>query len=281
MPGGGVFELPECLTLVRQMNEALRGKTVQNGRLGNSPHKFVWYNRKPAEFERLTKGKKVGTATAMGRWMFVPLEPGYVLVLGECGGRLLYHEPGADLPPKYHLLLEFEDKSALSITTQMWGAMDLFDRGREQERKYIKGMRPTPVDKEFTFRYFSNMVDELLAGEKRSVKGLLTQEQLIPGLGNSVAQDIMFRAGLHPRHLIAELSPARRRTLYDAIIKTVREVVVRGGRSDELDLFGKPGGYERIMSSKTVGKPCPKCGAKIEKIAFLGGTCYFCPKCQV
>jgi len=275
-----MFELPECVTLARQMDKTLRGKTIERGQLGNSPHKFVWYNRKPAEFERLTEGKTVGSAVARGRWMLVPLEPGYVLVLGECGGRLLYHGPGADLPEKYHLLLEFRDKSALSVTTQMWGAMELFEQGREQERKYIKGMRPTPVDRRFTFPYFSRLVDELLAGEKRSVKGLLTQEQLIPGLGNSVAQDIMFRAGLHPRHPVAELSPVQRRALHDAIIKTVREVIARGGRSDELDLFGRPGGYERVMSAKTAGKPCPKCGARIEKVSFLGGACYFCPRCQ-
>ncbi len=275
-----MFEIPECITLARQMNETLRGKTIARGHLGNSPHKFVWYNRKPAEFERLTKGKKVGAAVARGRWMMIPLEPGFVLVIGECGGRLLYHEPGSETPAKYHLLVEFEDKSALSVTTQMWGAMELFEKGKEQERKYIKGMRPSPVDKEFTFRYFSNLLDELLAGEKRSVKGLLTQEQLVPGLGNSVAQDIMFRARLHPRRSIAELSPAQRRALHDAITKTVHEVVARGGRSDELDLFGKPGGYERVMSSKTAGRPCPDCGAKIQKMAFLGGACYFCPKCQ-
>ncbi len=275
-----MFELPECVTLTKQMNEALRGKVVKRGRLGNSPHKFVWYNRKPLEFERLTKGKTVGAATAKGRWMLVPLEPGYVLVLGECGGRLLFHEPGASLPAKYHLLLEFEDDSALSVYTQMWGAMELFEKGREQERKYIKGMRPTPADKEFTFSYFSELVDELLKGEKRSVKGLLTQEQLIPGLGNSVAQDIMFRAGLHPRHAIAELSQALRRGLHSAIVKTVRDVIAKGGRSDELDLFGRPGRYERILSSRTAGKPCPECGTKTEKIAYLGGTCYFCPKCQ-
>jgi formamidopyrimidine-DNA glycosylase len=276
-----MFELPECATLVRQMNETVRGKTVALGRLGNSPHKFVWYNRKPAEFERLTRGKRVGAAIARGRWMMVPLEPDYVLVLGECGGRLLYHAPGADPPARYHLLLQFDDESAMSVTTQMWGAMELFEKGREQERKYIKGMRPTPVDKAFTFRYFSGLVDELLAGEKRSVKGLLTQDQLIAGLGNSVAQDIMFRARLHPRRLIADLTPAQRRALHDAIVKTVREVASRGGRSDELDLFGQAGRYERVMSAKTAGKPCPACGAKIQKMAFLGGACYFCPKCQV
>ncbi len=275
-----MFELPECVTLTRQMNETLRGKTVQRGWLGNSPHKFVWYNRKPAEFERLTRGKTVGTATAKGRWMLVPLEPGYLLVFGECGGRFLYHEPGAELPAKCHLLLEFGDKSALSVTTQMWGAMELFEQGKEQERKYIKGMRPTPVDKEFTFGCFSELVDELTKGEKRSVKALLTQEQLVPGLGNSVAQDIMFRAGLHPRHAIAELSAAQRRGLHSAITKTVREVIAKGGRSDELDLFARPGGYERVMSGRTAGKPCPECGTKIEKIAYLGGACYLCPKCQ-
>ncbi|MCX6842752.1 MAG: endonuclease VIII [candidate division WOR-3 bacterium] len=275
-----MFELPECVTLTRQMSETLRGKTVQRGRLGNSPHKFVWYNRKPAEFERLTRSKTVGTATARGRWMFVPLEPGYVMVFGECGGRLLYHEPGAGLPAKYHLLLELSDGSALSVTTQMWGAMELFEQGREQERKYIKGMRPTPVDKEFTLGYFSRLVDELTKGEKRSVKGLLTQEQLVPGLGNSIAQDIMFRAGLHPRHAIAELPQAQRRGLHSAIVKTVRDVLSKGGRSDELDLFGEPGGYERILSGRTAGKPCPVCGTKIEKAAYLGGACYFCPKCQ-
>ena len=275
-----MFELPECVTLTRQMNQVLRGKVVKRGRLGNSPHRFVWYNRKPAEFERLARGKTVGAAMARGRWMFVPLEPGYVLVLGECGGRLLFHERGATRPGRYHLLLDFEDETGLSVATQMWGAMELFEKGRERERKYIKGMRPTPVDREFTFRYFSGLLDELLQGEKRSVKGLLTQEQLIPGLGNSVAQDIMFRAGLHPRRPIADLSPAQRRKLHTAVAKTVRDIITRGGRSDELDLFGMPGRYERIMSSRTAGKPCPECGTRIEKIAYLGGACYFCRKCQ-
>ena len=90
----------------------------------------------------------------------------------------------------------------------------------------------------------------------------------------------MFRAGLHPRHSIAELAPVQRRALHDAIIKTVREAIAKGGRADELDLFGQPGRYDRIMSRETLGKPYPRCGAKIEKIAFLGGTCYLCPKCQ-
>ena len=125
-----MFEVPELITLARQANETIQEKTIQEGHLGNSPHKFVWYNRKPEEFTDLTRGKTVGEAYVKGRWLFMPLEPGFLLVLGECGGKILYHPAGMELPKKYHLLLAFEDGSALTTLTQMWGAMELFEAGQ-------------------------------------------------------------------------------------------------------------------------------------------------------
>ena len=98
-----MFELPEVVTLVRQMNDTLPGKTIRRGQLGNSPHKFVWYNRSHEEFERLTAGKTIGEARAKGRWLFLRLEPGYVLLLGECGGKVLLHPSGSKVPKKHHL----------------------------------------------------------------------------------------------------------------------------------------------------------------------------------
>ena len=62
-----MFELPEVLTLARQMRETLTGKTIRAGSLGNSPHKFVWYNRSHDEFAKLTRGKTVGEAYSKGR----------------------------------------------------------------------------------------------------------------------------------------------------------------------------------------------------------------------
>jgi formamidopyrimidine-DNA glycosylase len=276
-----LFELPEYTTLARQMNESLAGKTIRRGTLGNSPHKFVWYNRTHEEFEELTRGKCLGTARVHGRWLTLDLEPGYRLLLGECGGKVLYHDPGVSLPEKYHLFLTFDDGSALTAMTAMWGAMELYEAGQEHERQYIKGMRPTPVDPEFTFDYFTALIDELRQGGKRSVKSLLTQDQLIPGLGNAIAQDIMFNARLHPRHSLADLAPAQCRNLFSAIGYTVRKAIEKGGRNDETDLYGKPGGYIRLMDSHAAGKPCPECGRTVEKMQYLGGACYFCPKCQV
>jgi formamidopyrimidine-DNA glycosylase len=276
-----MFELPEMITFARQMNDSVAGKHVTIARQGNSPHKFVWYNLPADQFAALAQGKQVGTAYARSKWLFVPLEPGYVLVLGESGGKLLWHPAGAKLPEKYHLWITFDDGSSLTQYTQMWGAMELYERGKELEREYVRGMRPTPVDSDFTLEYFNSLVDSLLVDGKRTAKALLTQEQLIPGLGNSIAQDILFRARLHPRHALRHLGTEQRSALYASICDTVAASIAAGGRSDEVDLYGNPGGYRRVMASTTAGKPCPECGSTVEKLQYLGGSCYFCPSCQV
>jgi formamidopyrimidine-DNA glycosylase len=275
-----MFELPEYTNLARQMNETLQGRTIHSGSLGNSPHKFVWYNRDQDEFASLTQGKTIGKAHAKGRWLFIPLEPGYTLLFGECGGKILFHPAESEIPQKYHLVLTFTDRSFLTATTQMWGAMELYEQGEELRREYVKDMRPTPLDPEFSFEYFNNLIDELVAQKKRSAKSLLTQDQIIPGLGNAIAQDILFKAGLNPRRPLADLDREQRAILFNAINNTIDEIIDQGGRYDEFDLYGQNGSYTRIMDKNALKRSCPNCGGEIKKIQYLGGACYLCSNCQ-
>ena len=99
--------------------------------------------------------------------------------------------------------------------------MELYVQGEEQEREYTKGMRPMPVKTEVSLAYFNGLIDEILATEKQSAKGLLTRDQMIPGLGKTIAQDILFRARLDPRHPLDELDEPQRDALYNAIVSTV------------------------------------------------------------
>jgi formamidopyrimidine-DNA glycosylase len=162
----------------------------------------------------------------------------------------------------------------------MWGAMELYEQGEEGNREYVKGMRTTPIEPEFTFDYFCALLDKLAGEKKRSAKALLTQDQIIPGLGNAIAQDILFISRLHPRRPIADLDSDQRRAFYNAIVDTVEEVIRKGGRYDEYDLLGNRGGYVRIMDKNALARPCPECGGEIKKIQYLGGACYLCPNCQ-
>ena len=275
-----MFEIPEYVTIARQMTVSLTGKRIAGGSLGNSPHKFVWYNLKPAEFATTVKGKAIGKAYTRGRWLFVPVEPGHVLVFGECGGKILLHESASKLPKKYHLSLHFEDGAALSATTQMWGAMELYENGKELERQYIHGMRTTPTEPEFSSAYLSALVKKAIDNGNKTVKAILTQDQMIPGLGNAIAQDIMFKAKLHPKQPLVALQRDHIQNLHRAILTTLEDAIRLGGRNDEFDLYGNPGRYVRLMDKNAAGHPCPECATRIEKMSYMGGACYLCPACQ-
>jgi formamidopyrimidine-DNA glycosylase len=275
-----MFEIPEYVTIARQMTESLTGKRITQGDRGNFPHKFVWYNLQPQEFAATVKGKTVGKAYTRGRWLFIPVGDAHILVFGECGGKILLHKSALMLPQKYHLSLHFEDGSALSATTQMWGAMELYEKGKELERQYIKGMRTTPSEPGFTSTYLSSLMKESIGSGFKTVKAILTQGQMIPGLGNAIAQDIMFKARLNPRQPLHALQKNHVEALHRAIVGTLLEAIRLGGRNDEFDLYGNPGKYVRQMDKNAVGQPCPECAAKIEDMSYLGGTCYFCPTCQ-
>jgi formamidopyrimidine-DNA glycosylase len=116
--------------------------------------------------------------------------------------------------------------------------------------------------------------------EKKSAKAFLATEQRIPGLGNGVLQDILFNAGVSPKTKVGLLLEQELRSLFDSVKTTLQQMVDQGGRDTETDLFGNPGGYHTLMSKKTVGHLCPRCGGIIEKTAYMGGSVYICPSCQ-
>ena len=63
--------------------------------------------------------------------------------------------------------------------------------------------------------------------------------------------------------------------------ETLADMTAKGGRDTENDFYGHPGKYMTILSKKTYHKPCPGCESQLIKEAYLGGSIYYCPHCQV
>lgn len=143
-------------------------------------------------------------------------------------GGSLYHADATTLPAKFHLHLHFDDDTHLTAMTQMWGAMELYAAGEEQERVYIKDMRPTPVDAAFSLAYFNGLVDTTPARGTQRQK-VADAGSTDPRSGTAIAQDIMFRAWLHPRHPIGTLTPTVCQALHAAIVDTVQSAIAQGG----------------------------------------------------
>jgi formamidopyrimidine-DNA glycosylase len=274
-----VIELPEAMVLAEQLSREVRGKQIQTGVFGSTPHKWAFSSRPAEEYAAILAGKMIGEAAARGSAIVMPVEPDYALVLGGGGQRILLHADASSLPKKHQLLLEFADGAFLTVTVQGWGSVLLLDEGDVAEHPWCGGAQVSPISDAFTYEYFQGLFGKL-ESEAHSVKYFAISKPGISGVGNGYLQDILYRAKLHPRRRAVSLSRKERRAFYNATRKTLREAVKLGGRDSERDLHDRPGRYRRLLDSTKVGQPCAECGAGIRKISFLGGACYFCPQCQ-
>ncbi len=276
-----MIEFPEAITIARQIDKELKGKQIASGVRGSSPHKFAFTGKySNEEFAAIVKDKTVGTARAEGWIILTNLEPDYVLSLGCGGEQILYHTSEKTLPRKHQLLLNFRDDTYLTVTVSGWGEVRLIKQSEIPNHPLIKKNAISPLSDAFSFAYFNSLFDEIPENSRISAKYFIISKPRIWGVGNGCTQDILYRAKIHPKRQMASLSVEERQILYETIRQTLVEMVELGGRDSEVDLYNQRGGYQRILHSKAVGHPCPKCGTPIEKIQYLGGAAYFCPSCQ-
>lgn len=279
-----MIEMPEAITLALQMNQILTGKTMRQFKRGNKTHKFLWLNLPDEAFESILPGLTVTGASSFGRSIYLHLGD-YMICWSDFGGKLHYHIPGFNLPKNCHLVWEFDDDSALTFAMQMWGSVKLLDKSKFGKKPNDEtGVEP--LSGKFSFDRFNEMLDEYPEKTSKGIKGFLVATghaipNHIAGLGNAIVQDILFNAKISPKRKTMDITINERQNLYEAINSTVAEAINLGGRYDEVDLFGSNGSYIRLMDSKTKDTPCINCQTNIQRISYLGGACYSCPKCQI
>lgn len=263
-----MIELPEAMVLAKQCNQVIAGKTIDEIRVNQSPHKLAWFVGDPEEYMKKLTGKKIEKASATAGFVELKIED--VCLAFSDGVQLRYAEQKEQIPKKHQLLILFTDQSFFTATVQMYGGIWCFQPGEWENEYYeIAKVKPSPLTELFSEVYFK----QLMASEKMmklSAKAFLATEQRIPGLGNGILQDILFAAGIHPKRKLHTLSEKEKRVLYSELIAVIEMMTERNGRDTEKDLFGNPGGYRTKMSRKTVGQPCPKCEKAIQKKAYMG-----------
>ena len=272
-----MLEIPESLTIAKQLNATVKGLEIRKVEAAHTKHSFAWYTGEPDFYAETMEGKRLGEAAGWGSYVEIGVGD-YRFAVGD-GTNLRYYAPGEKLPPRYQTRIELEDGSSLVCTVQMYGSMFLIDPETYDNFYYqVAREKPMPGTDGFDYAYFRELREQ--ASGNLSMKAFLATEQRIPGLGNGVLQDILLRAGLHPKKKLASVPESRLRQVYQALTETLQKMTAGGGRNTEKDLFGKPGGYAALLSKNTVGKGCPYCGTIIQKTSYLGGTVYFCPSCQ-
>jgi formamidopyrimidine-DNA glycosylase len=277
------IEMPEAMIITRQLDPEIRGKTVAGFALRGCENfqRIGFMNKDSAAFERLI-GLTVGGVACRGNTMVVNLSDHQNLIVSpEYGGEVLLHKNAAPHPAKYHFRLDFTDGAALTVWIKtMGGVYATSDEGLAEHylvRRDFDMSRPEPNDERLTLEAFS----DLIAPATRQLKPVLVgKDAVVVGLSNAAFQDIIYRAGLHPKRRASDLDPDERRALYEAMRFVVGERLRLGGKATFRDLYGRPGGYEPAMGPAFKGRQCPACGTAVQKLAHGGGEVFVCPVCQ-
>lgn len=273
-----MLELPEAVVIAEQLNKTITGKKIKTVIAAASPHKFAWYFGDPQNYNRLLTGQTIGKAAACGGMVEIKCDTA-LMVFGD-GVGIRFHTQNETRPQKHQLLVEFEDLSALSASVQMYGGLWCSKESDFDNAYYrVAKEKPSPLTDEFNEAYFEKLIaaPEM---QKLSAKAFLATGQRIPGLGNGVLQDILWTAKIHPKQKVGSFSAAGKTAVFKAVKAVLSQMAKLGGRDTEKDLFGANGGYKTVMSKNNAGLPCPDCGEPIKKENYLGGSIYYCPKCQ-
>jgi len=275
-----MIELPEIVTIARQIREELGGRRIADVSIAPERPRFMFLNDDLTAYGTRLVGRRIVEVVGHGKWISAELDSDDILLLGEMFGRICYVPPGAELPKRVHGVLTFEGGGRLVVTIQAWGGFLVLTPEESAVHPYVAGRGISPIDPGFTPDRFDEILDGSGDWSRKPIKAFLVHEGNVCGIGNGILQDILFRAKLSPKRKVPDLLPEERRRLHDAIVTTMTEAIARGGRDTELDLHGRPGRYVPILDRRAKGLPCPDCGTPIERISYLGGSCYVCPACQ-
>ncbi len=194
-------------------------------------------------------------------------------------GKFLYQSPDDPLPRHAHAIFYLDNERRLVFRDQRkFGVMKLVPASRIRNAKGIRDLAPEPFEDDFSVDYLT----ETLSRSQRTLKTLLLDQNKVLGLGNIYAAEALFRAGISPFAIAADLSTKRIARLHAAIRDVLKFAIlhIKGSISLE-DGFSYGAAFERFWQVyDREGEPCVKCGARIRRERHGGRSTYWCPRCQ-
>jgi len=132
-----------------------------------------------------------------------------------------------------------------------------------------------PLSDELTVEVLTHLLES--AG-RAQIKGVLTDQSVLAGVGNAYSDEILWEARMSPFKPASNLTPEEIATLHEALVTTLRDAVesARGLAASELKAEKKAG----LKVHAQTGKPCPRCGDVVREVSFADKSLQYCATCQ-
>ncbi len=216
----------------------------------------------------------------VGKWLIFELNDYYLLSHLRMEGKFFIKNEGDVLEKHEHIIFTFEDKTELRYhDTRKFGKMKLVKKDELWDTEEIKKQGIEPISDKLTSSYLL----EKFKNKKVPIKTALLDQEIISGLGNIYADEVLFASKINPLKMASSLNDLECKR----IIKTSKEIILKaiemGGTTirSYTSSLGVTGHYQDYLKvHKKEGKPCLVCGNIIKRIKVGGRSTYYCEYCQ-
>ncbi len=218
--------------------------------------RYVCRPHGPGEIAGALVGRRLVSAHRRGKFLWVETDDGPVLGLHlGMAGSIVIDEPPA--PRDWdRFSIEFADGGRLALRDKRRLGRALL----EPDHSHV-GPDAAEVGRD-DFR-------RLVGRGTAPLKARLLDQGAIAGVGNLLADEVLWRAGMSPRRPAGELSVAELDHLRRQVRAATRDAIRFGGvHTGRFMPHRKPGGH------------CPRCGTALERATIGGRTTFWCPACQ-
>jgi len=264
-------ELPDIVAYIHALESRIVAQAIQQIRLA-SP--FLLRTAEPSITE--VEGRAVCELRRIGKRIVIGVEGDLWLVLHlMIAGRLHWRQRGAKLAGRQSLAaFDFPNGSLVLTEAGTKHRASLYVlRGEERLQSVDPGGIDIFVSDLSSFR-------DALSAENRTLKRALTDPRIVSGIGNAYSDEILHAARLSPIALTQTLRPEEWERLFTATRDTLKLWIDRlrseaGGFPEKVTAF-----REEMAVHGRYGKPCPRCGEKIQRIRYADNETNYCARCQ-
>jgi len=219
-------------------------------------------------------GRYCTTVDRRGKFLLLPLDDGATIVINPMlAGRLRYGIPLSRSRSRDALVLGLADGHELRYH-------DAKDMGKVylttdlNQVPTFQELGPEAIDPDLTLEGFH----ERLRRHHGEIKGVLSNQRFVAGIGNAYADEICWRAGIYPFRRRSSLSDDEIAHLYYAMRTVLTEAIdlLRERVGEAIDVEVR----DFLSVHGKADEPCPRCGSPISKVTRQRRTTNFCRTCQ-
>jgi formamidopyrimidine-DNA glycosylase len=263
-------ELPEVETIRRQLEPALRSRSIVGGGAHPSP-KFA-----PAT-EAI--GSTIGAVRRRGKYLLVDLDDDRELIihLGMTGRFGIRSGPEPERSPYLRAWWDLGDRLLEFHDTRRFGRIAVVPAGDHHSLPTLAALGPEPLSDDFTPEHLWTALRISTA----RVKTQLLSQRPVAGVGNIYADEALWRASVNPA--ARQLSRPAATRLHGALVAVLRAGVANGGTTlrDYRTVDGALGSNQlHLQCYGRAGLGCLRCGETLARKVLDGRSTTWCRTCQ-